>query len=423
MPSIKFVVKSKKNPCNLYIRLYQGRPIDITCKTGFMINPRYWSYKQQRITTGSNTRELEKLNPTLDKLKEFITNSYNDNYSNGGSFDKSWLQNQVVRFSSQSKDEFSNPEIYLIPFIEKYIKESETRINPTSGKFIDKKTIQKYETTLRRLIEFKNKTNKKLKFVDIGLPFHQEFLSFLKIVGNYGGTTVEKYISQIKMFCREAKTLGYKTNPEFEHRSFTAKRDKTIDTYLNEDEIDKIFNFDFNYNEELQNTRQLMIIGLWTALRISDLKGIHSFNFTEDKIEIIDSKKTGGSFSIPLHKQVKEILKENEGKLPLIFSDIKFNRLMKIVCQEVGIDKVIMGKKFDKKTRRKVKGYYPKYELVSSHTFRRSFASNLYGKLPNRTIMFATNHKSEAQFIKYVKITDEEHFEELDQHWKNEENK
>jgi len=225
------------------------------------------------------------------------------------------------------------------------------------------------------------------------------------------------------MFCREAKTLGYKTNPEFEHRSFTAKREKTIDVYLNESEIDKIFNHNFCDNQLYQNTRQLMIIGLWTALRISDLKRIHDFNLLEDRIEILDSDKTGGSFSIPLHKQVKEVLEENGGKLPEIIRDSKFNKLMKEVCKEVGITQVVMGKKYNPESKRKEKGYYPKYELVSSHTFRRSFASNLYGKIPNQVIMAATNHMEEAQFKKYVKITQEEYFDELKELWEKEENK
>jgi hypothetical protein len=90
---------------------------------------------------------------------------------------------------------------------------------------------------------------------------------------------------------------------------------------------------------------------------------------------------------------------------------------MKELCKKVGIDQTVMGGKMNPETRRKDKGYYPKYELITTHTNRRSFATNLYGKLPNQTIMAITNHKSEQQFIKYVKTTQEEHFEKLQDYW------
>lgn len=104
-------------------------------------------------------------------------------------------------------------------------------------------------------------------------------------------------------------------------------------------------------------------------------------------------------------------MKENNGELPKIVSAQKFNKYIKEVCEEVGIGQEVMGKKMDPDTKRKKKGYYPKYALISSHTFRRSFATNLYGKLPNQTIMAITGQKSEQQFIKYVKTTHDEHVE------------
>ena len=57
------------------------------------------------------------------------------------------------------------------------------------------------------------------------------------------------------------------------------------------------------------------------------------------------------------------------------------------------------------KTPRKAPGLYPKYELITSHTCRRSFASNWYGKLPNSAIMAATGHSKEEDFLRYIKVT------------------
>ena len=419
MANIKYLVKSKKNPASLYIRFYKGRELDLTANTGYLLNPKYWSLKQQRVTTGANTRADEiTINPMLISLKEFILQEYNIHFADGGSFNKDWLNKVILKHNNRPADEFSNHEVYFVPFVEKYIEESKTRINPKTGKVISPRTIQKYNTTVERLKEFQTKEKEILKIWDIDLAFHRAFLSFLKIKGNYGGTTISKYIDQIKNFCREAKTTGLRVSPEFEHKNFTAKRDKPMDVYLNEAEIGLIYNADFSSNARLNNTRQLMIIGLWTGLRISDLKKIHEFNFSENKIQIVDSYKTGGYINIPIHKHIKGVLMdENNGGLPKVISNAKFNLYMKEVCKDVGIDQTVMGSKMNSETKRKDKGYFPKYELVTSHIGRRSFATNLYGKLPNQTIMAITNHKSEQQFIKYIKTTNEEHFEKLQEYW------
>ncbi|GAA3623072.1 phage integrase SAM-like domain-containing protein [Flavivirga jejuensis] len=418
MANVKFLVKSKKNPASVYARFYKGKGIDFTSNTNYLLNPKYWSEKQQRVTVGIETKAHElDLTKKLKNLKEFIIDSYNSHYSEGGVIDKTWFDKTILKFNNRPQDESSNREIYFIPFVDKYIEESKTRINPNTNKVISTKTIQKYQTTLKRLKEFQEKEQIILKIWDINLAFHRTFLSFLKIDGNYGGTTISKYLDQIKNFCREAKTMGLKVSPEFEHRSFTAKRDKPIDVYLNESEISQIFKADFKNNDRLNNTRQLMIIGLWSGLRISDLKRIHDFNINDNVIQIVDSVKTGIFIKIPIHKHVKAVIAENKGQLPRIISDAKFNKYMKEVCKEVGITQIVMGNKTNPKTKRKEKGYYPKYKLVSSHTNRRSFASNLYGKLPNQTIMSITGHKSEQQFIKYVKTTQDEHVAMVQDLW------
>jgi hypothetical protein len=50
-----------------------------------------------------------------------------------------------------------------------------------------------------------------------------------------------------------------------------------------------------------------------------------------------------------------------------------------------------------------------KWQLVSSHTARRSGATNMYlAKIPTFRIMLITGHKTEQAFFKYIRITSEE---------------
>lgn len=59
----------------------------------------------------------------------------------------------------------------------------------------------------------------------------------------------------------------------------------------------------------------------------------------------------------------------------------------------------------------------PKYKLVSSHTARRSFATNAYlAGVPTISIMKITGHKTESAFMKYIKISGKENAVKLKGH-------
>ena len=62
---------------------------------------------------------------------------------------------------------------------------------------------------------------------------------------------------------------------------------------------------------------------------------------------------------------------------------------------------------------------YKKYQLIKSHTARRSFATNLYLKgTPTISIMKLTGHTTEANFMKYIKVTREENVQLMQQFFK-----
>ena len=62
--------------------------------------------------------------------------------------------------------------------------------------------------------------------------------------------------------------------------------------------------------------------------------------------------------------------------------------------------------------------YLPKYELISSHTGRRSFCTNMYKRgLPTLMIMSISGHKTEKSFLKYIKVKQEEHALMMKKEW------
>ena len=167
--------------------------------------------------------------------------------------------------------------------------------------------------------------------------------------------------------------------------------------------------------------KKWLLLGCNIGQRGSDLLALRESNFvTRQGLDLIELKqqKTGKNVTIPVLETTKDILKEG---LPYPISLQKFNDYLKIVCQEAGITEVIPGSKMvsidedgnelpkdengkyiGKGEKRTLPGYYPKWQLISSHTCRRSFASNQYGILPTPLIMQITAHSTEKMFLNYI---------------------
>lgn len=421
MASIRFIVKGKKTPSQLYVRFYHSKTFEVSTKSGLLINPNHWNNKSQRFKNVAEfIPDKEIIIKRLDDLKAYIISEYNKSYLIGELVTKQWLDNKVNKFNNRPTHE-NDESVFFIPFIDKYIEDSKTRINPDTGLPINIRTIRKYNTTSTRLKEFETKHNIKLKHIDIGLDFFTNFVSFLSIDGKYSKTTINKYISQVKMFCNEIKIKGYNYNPEYESRRFYIKRGKTLDTYLNKDEINKIFELNIE-NQRQDKIRDLFIIGLWTGLRVSDFSEIERLKIVDNNILISSTVKTEAPVKIPIHPQIKRTLNKRSGNLPEFDLTPKslenvFNKEIKVICKNAGIDEEIIGDLRNKETNRKERGIYPKYKLVASHTCRRSFITNHLNVLPDKAIMTITTHSSSEQLHRYNKKTTEEYLEQVRQHW------
>ena len=61
----------------------------------------------------------------------------------------------------------------------------------------------------------------------------------------------------------------------------------------------------------------------------------------------------------------------------------------------------------------------PKWELVATHTARRSFATNAFKNgLSPILIASVTGHKTETSLLRYLKLTSEEHAQLILEHWR-----
>ena len=124
-------------------------------------------------------------------------------------------------------------------------------------------------------------------------------------------------------------------------------------------------------------------------------------------------------WAIGLHTDfIMEKYKDQSNSLPKSFDNQVMNRYLKDIGEMAGINEDFL--KVRSKGKERFEEAFKKYELITTHTARRSFASNMFKKgVPSRVIMKITGHRTEKAFSSYIKITDDENAELMLKHLEN----
>lgn len=412
-----FIVKGKKKYLSVYVRFWDSKRIDQKTRTGISVVYDDWSERKQQVKVKpTSNNNADYLNSRLKELEDFVVNKYNFDCTNKKATTNTWLKDTVSDFFGRV-NENEEYKVYLVAWADKFVKEAPNRLH--NGKQIKSRSVKNYTTTLNKLISFEEHQKRRYRFEDIDLSFHKDFINYCRNIEKLNNNSIGNIISRIKTFCREIELDGYTVNPHFKSSNFNAPKNETFDTYLNEDEINKIYNHDFGNSERLDNVRDLFIIGLRTGLRVSDFLRIKKENIIGNVINIT-TLKTEQNLTIPIHPQFQKILEKRDGGFPSIISDQKFNKYIKEVCKDAGIDTPTYGSGVKEEEKKKTLGIFPKHELISSHICRRSFASNLFASgIETSIIMKATGHKKETQFLNYIKLSQDEHVKRISEYWEN----
>jgi integrase len=221
----------------------------------------------------------------------------------------------------------------------------------------------------------------------------------------------------MKFFCLRCDEESIKISPAFRQRIYIDKDDEFDGIYLTEDEVMKIYNKDFSFDEKLQIAKENLLIGVFTGLRKSDyLSNLDLSNIDENYITIT-TQKTKTKVVIPIHRVIKEIISSRFGQLPPKMNEYEFGKAIKTIGMLCEFDEVVFGKKWNPIKKRKEKGYFKRYELFTTHICRRSMASNLYGKIPDDAILSILGWSNSAMLQRYNQTTKKQHADKLMNYW------
>lgn len=269
-------------------------------------------------------------------------------------------------------------------------------------------TIKKVKTTLKHLREY----DKGLVFSDITVSRLTNYADYLLERKNLQNSTVIKQIKMVKWFIGWATEEKYNTNTDY--LLFKPKL-KTIATkviFLNFDELMKLYNLSFPDNKQyLERVRDVFCFQCFTSLRYSDVNNLKRSDITKDHINIV-TVKTNDSISIDLNDYSRAILAKYKDvkfagnkALPVI-SNQKMNAYLKELGAYAGIDKPETITYL--KGSERIETVVPKYELLSTHTGRRTFICiTLALGIPAHIVMRWTGHSDYQSMKPYIGVADE----------------
>ncbi len=265
-------------------------------------------------------------------------------------------------------------------------------------------TLKQHRNTYNHLKSYQDYSKRKITLEGITLDFHSKFTSYLIAQKNLSPNSIGDIIKNLKIFLGKLTDDEVNTNMAFRHKSFS-KPSAPVDLIaLTQSELDTLFNADLFRHTRLAKVRDLFVFGCVTGMRFSDIENLKLENFRPDSIDFI-TLKTKDRLTVPLVPQARAILAKYEGRLPEVMSNQKLNDYLKELCQLCGIDEPVQKVSYLGSTRIEVKA--PKYELVSTHTARRTFITLALerGTRPE-IVMRITGHKDIKTMMKYVRLTD-----------------
>lgn len=426
--NLNYNLKDKSEEQTLvYLIGYYKKRFKISTKQNVFVKT--WNVEKQRCTTSSDfsdriNRMSRKVNKFLDALDNGISKFFEErhgfraddpSYFGTTEYLKECIQQVIDDLVEGERKEEEKLKITPLQFFQSYVDNMHKRVDPRTRKFIGDRTIVHHKTVLNRYKSFFAEKNIKDDFSVFDRQFQETFINWAYRSKNYSSNTIPTSFSVLKVWLNEAAYQGLINDNTY--KTYPSKTDEVDNIYLNEDEISRIYALDIptlkskgliDSKSTMEESRDLFIIGCWTGLRQSDIRHLEKalFDITNETITVV-TEKTAEKVKIPMHRYIKELYTKYDGKFPKMCDKSHFNKHLQELGRlaEINDDVIVKENRGGKVTSVK----YKKYQLIRSHTARRSFATNLYLKgAPTISIMKLTGHTTEANFMKYIKVTREE---------------
>lgn len=310
------------------------------------------------------------------------------------------------------------------------IQEMESGTNRNNGRKFSQSTIQQWKNFHRLLCRYEQSYGA-IDFREINTAFWDRFKQFCEDEGLMHKST-NKYLAVFRALISYAQANGIEVSEtalQSYHKVPIFDDDSKAKTYLNEQELQALYEMKLSGTKE--RVRDIFMLGCYLGQRVSDYNNLTKSDFTTtrrgNRVVSFTQEKTNNAVVVPIiYDNVYSIAEKYNYNFPRLSHSV-INRYIKRILADLSttlpslrqtLRTAITLKEQQAEARgtmhfeRDAKGYVvkPRYEMVSTHTARRSCITNLY--LSNRftisQLMSISGHKSEKAFNEYICCSSEE---------------
>ncbi len=394
------------------------------------IIPELWDKTTQRPTKNKEIlKEYRKFIPTLKKdLKDIENRLINMDRDVREYFSNKEFTSDIIDFSElrffldQRYKVVANAvpdkkEVELNEYIESFlegISNGSILVNSgvNYGKKYEASTIKTWREWYTQIKLFQ-KYYGILKWESVNKDVYDEILHFY-YEKDYRVNTVGKIIKNLKAILKRSYEDGLHKNEIFRSADFKVLKEDIDKVTLTTEEVERVYNLDLSKEKALDFHRDILLIGCFSALRISDISRLNKSHIKKsgDRIFLhLRMKKTTGEIIVPVNSKLEELLQKYDYQVPRININ-NLRRDIKIICKLAEIIEPVEIK--SSKGGKILYETKPKYEFVSAHTGRRTGATLMFlSGIDTLLLRKITGHKKENTLLGYINVSQEKIMELL----------
>ncbi|UCA58535.1 site-specific integrase [Chryseobacterium rhizoplanae] len=387
-----YVKKTKVNSSGeapIYLRItVDGKISEISTKR--TIQASKWNPKAQKAN--GSTEESRSLNYYLKTFEQKVYNVYHELMKDKEAVTCENLKNKLLGLDERNR--------MLIPIFQDH----NDRMEKLIGKEFAQGTLERYKVCLKHTKEFLkwkyNTSDIDIKKIDYA--FLNDFEFFLRTEKSCCNNSAVKYIKKnFGKIIRICISSAWLDRDPFLNYSSTFN--EVTRTFLNEQEIEKLFNKDFK-NERLSQVRYIFLFSCFTGLAYIDTQKLTQDHITigldGNKWIFTKRQKTKTTSNVPLLPQAEQIIEKykdhpaciNSGRLLPVLSNQKTNAYLKEIADLCGINKELT--------------YH-----IARHTFATTIT--LSNGVPIESVSKMLGHKNIKTTQHYAKILDKKVSEDM----------
>lgn len=394
---------------------YRGQRL--VYSTGYSIHPKDWDFKIQRPIAQTRRPDLFLVKRQLDDLAAYCMDIFLE--ANYGSVSLEEFKRRLdIKTGKTAADEAGQADPEPEEKKPDFLEFLDIELEDMKKQGMRMSSWDSFDRHVKILKKFAREV-KPFDYNDVDWNLRSELIDWLEsrnIKLGYGNKT----LSVLRQFMERARRKKLHSNVQYQGTGWMVPQKKATGqmVVLTPEELQRLADLRlFNFADKV---RDLFLIGAGTGQRFSDYSRYQPDNFykTINNIPILSliSQKTDTPAKIPLNifPWLIPILEKHEYTSPKM-SMQKFNVFIKDICKKAKLNEnVFIVEQYIGRKARVKKKYVEKYKLVSSHTCRRSFATNLY-RMGFRLaqIMPMTGHSTESQLREYIGIDSEQNAEQI----------